>query len=173
MGSELKLIDCGSLSKRRDRCTEVVCVIGTTHVEFVRASLQCASLALNPDDGAAGLLRAALIGSTGAVSAFLDHGVAVNVTDASGRTPLIEATFGGHIDTVTELLKRGAAVNAQDVDGWTALMEAGSRGRVDVVRTLLAHGADARIKNKKGWTALKTTSKCNTEITRLLRAAGA
>jgi ankyrin repeat protein len=52
-------------------------------------------------------------------------------------------------------------------------MEAGSRGRADVVRTLLAHGADARIKNKKGWTALRTTSKFNTEVTRLLRNAGA
>jgi ankyrin repeat protein len=153
--------------------TEVAYVIGTAHLEFVRASLERANLAQKPDDSSAGLLRAALVGKTDAVSIFLDHGVAVDATDSSGRTPLMEAVFGNHIDTVSELLKRGADVNAQDGDGWTALMEAASKGRADVVRTLLAHGADARIKNKKGWTALKTTSKCNSEISRLLRNVGA
>jgi ankyrin repeat protein len=161
------------LSKRKGRSTEVAYFIGTAHVEFVRASLERANLGQQPDDSAAGVLRAALVGNTAAVSIFLDRGVAANATDANGRTPLIEAIYGGHIDTVEELLKRGADVNTQDGDGWTALMEAASKGRDDVVRTLLAHGADARIKNKKGWTALKTTSKCNTEISRLLRNAGA
>jgi uncharacterized protein len=151
----------------------VTYVIGTAHVEFVRASLERANLAQKPDDSSAGLLRAALVGNTAAVRIFLDHGVAVNATDANGSTPLIEATFAGHIDTVNEFLRRGADVNAQDADGWTALMEAASKGRGDVVRILLAHGADARIKNKKGWTALRTTSRCNTEISRLLRIAGA
>ena len=148
-------------------------VIGTTHVEFVRASLERANLAQKPDDSSDGMLRAALVGNTAAVSIFLDHGVAVNATDENGRTPLIEAVFGSHIATVEELLKRGADVNVQDADGWTALMEAASKGRTDVVRILLAHGADARIKNKKGWIALRTTSRCNTEISRLLRDAGA
>lgn len=148
-------------------------VIGTVHVDFVRASLERAILGQKPDDCSAGMMRAALVGNTAAVSIFLDRGVAVNATDANGRTPLIEAVFGGHIDAVKELLKRGADVNAQDGDGWTALMEAASKGRADVVRTLLAHGADARIKNKRGWTALRTTSRCNIEITRLLRNAGA
>lgn len=151
----------------------MACVIGTAHVEFVRASLERASLAQKPDDSSAGMLRAALVGNTAAVSIFLDHGVAVNATDANGRTPLIEAVFGSHLATVEELLKRGADVNAQDADGWTALMEAASKGRSDVVRILLAHGADARIKNKKGWSALRTTSRRNTEISRLLRNAGA
>ena len=157
----------------KGRWTEVTCVIGTAHVEFVRASLERANLAQKHEDSSAGLLRAALVGNTAAVSIFLHHGVAVNATDANGRTPLIEAVFGSHIATIEELLRRGADANAQDADGWTALMEAASKGRPDVVRTLLAHGADARIKNKRGWTALKTTSKCNTEISRLLRSAGA
>ena len=148
-------------------------VIGTAHVEFVRASLERANLPQKPDHSSAGMLRAALVGNTAAISIFLDHGVAVNATDANGRTPLLEAVFGSHIATVEELLNRGADVNAQDADGWTALMEAASKGRTDVVRILLAHGADARIKNKKGWTALRTTSRCNTEISRLLRDAGA
>jgi ankyrin repeat protein len=151
----------------------VAYVIGTAHVAFVRAALERSNLAQKPDDSTAGMLRAALIGNTAAVSIFLDRGVAINATDANGRTPLIEAVFGSHIDTVEELLKRGADVNAQDADGWTALMEAALKSRADVVRTLLAHGADARIRNRKGWTALKSTSKCNTEISRLLRTSGA
>ncbi len=146
-------------------------VIGRVHTEAVQASL--ANLHGKPDDSLAGMMRAAMIGQTDAVTIFLDHGVAVNAVDTNGRTSLIEAVFGGHIDTVDELLRRGANVNAQDCDGWTALMEASSKGRADVVRTLLAHGADASIRNRNGWTALKTTAKCNTEITRLLREAGA
>jgi len=151
----------------------VAYVIGRVHTEAVRASLERARLDAKPEDNFAGMMRAALIGQTPAVVLFLDHGVNVNAVDANGRPPLIEAVFGGHIDTVEVLLNRGADVNAQDSDGWTALMEAASKGRVDVVRTLLAHGADARIKNKNGWTALRTTAKCNTEITRLLKDAGA
>lgn len=147
-------------------------VVGKAHVEAVRYSLQRATLNAISDDSQAGVLRAAMIGNTGAVCAFLDRGVSVNGRDASGRTPLMEAVFGGHMDTVQELLKRGADVNAQDRDGWTPLMEASSKGRADVVRTLLAHGADARIKTKNGWTALRTTAKCNAELTRLLRNAG-
>ncbi|MFY9555582.1 MAG: ankyrin repeat domain-containing protein [Blastocatellia bacterium] len=148
-------------------------VIGKVHTEAVRAALAQAKLSRTPDEGLAGMMRASLIGDTSAVNALLDHGVAVNARDRCGRTPLMEAVFGGQIDTVEELLRRGADVNAQDQDGWTALMEGSAKGRVDVVRTLLTHGADARIKNKNGWTALKTTARCNTEVTRLLRQAGA
>lgn len=155
--------------RRKDGCEEVAYVIGKVHLEVVKASLQRVSLNASTEDSLAGFMRAALVGDTGAVSAFLDRGVAVDARDTGGRTPLMEAVFGGHIDTVEELLKRGAEVNAQDRDGWTALMEASAKGRADVVRTLLSHGANARIKNKNGWTALRTTAKCNTDVSRLLR----
>lgn len=148
-------------------------VIGRVHTEAVQASLERSNLDAKPDDSFAGMMRAALIGHTAAVTMFLDRGMPVNSVDSSGRTPLIETVFGGHPDTVEELLRRGADVNAQDMDGWTALMEAASKGRADLVRILLTHGADARIRNRNGWTALKTTAKCNTEISRLLRDAGA
>jgi ankyrin repeat protein len=161
-----------ALYAERDRCTEVAYVIGRVHVEAVRISLEREDLNDKPGDRLTGMMRAALIGHTDAVSAFLDRGIDANSRDTSGHTPLMEAVFGGHIDTVEALLKRGADVNSQDNDGWTALMEAAAKGRADVVRTLLAHGADPRVKNKKGWTALHTTAKCNTEVSRLLRNAG-
>jgi len=142
------------------------------HLEVVKASLEEA-VNWSPEVSFAGLMRAALVGETSAVSAFLDRGVAVNSKDSNGRTPLIEAVFGGHADTVRELLNRGADVNAQDFDGWTALMEASAKARVELVRILLAHGANVGIKNKNGWTALRTTAKCNTDLSRLLRDVGA
>jgi len=139
----------------------------------VRCSLEAATLGTSPNESFAGMMRAALIGHTNAVRSFLDLGAEINAVDGTGRTILIEAVFGGNLDTVNELLQRGADVNAQDSDGWTALMEAASKGRADVVRVLLAYGADPRLKNRNGWTVLRATAKCNTELIRLLRDAGA
>lgn len=147
--------------------------IGRVHTEAVRASLECANSERGGEADFAALMRAALIGHTSAVDAFLARGIPVDSVDQNRRTPLMEAVFGGHADTVQELLDRGANVNAQDVDGWTSLMEAAAKGRSDIARILLAHGADARLKNKNGWTAIKTTARCNVELTRLLRNAGA
>jgi ankyrin repeat protein len=151
----------------------VAYVIGRVHMEAVRASLECPAPERTPATDMSAMMRAAMIGHTAAVAAFLDRGTPIDAVDQNGRTPLMEAVFGGHIDTIRELLDRGANVNAQDADGWTALMEAAAKARADVVRTLLARGADARLKNKNGWTALKTTARGNVEIGRLLRTAGA
>jgi ankyrin repeat protein len=125
----------------------------------------------NSADRLDGLMRAALIGHTDAVRAFLDRGNGVNTADKDGHTLLMEAVFGGHLDTVEELLSRGAEVNAQDGSGWTALMEAVAKGRADIVRTLLDHGADAHAGNKSGWMALKTATRSSTEAARLLKKA--
>jgi uncharacterized protein len=146
-------------------------IIGTAHTEAIRCSLQQTNLNTGCDEAVAGLMRASLIGNADAVRAFLNCGASVNAIDKNGRTALMEAVFGGQLETIRELLDRGADVNAQDNDGWTALMEAGAKGRLDVVRTLLAHGADPRITNKNGWTALRTTAKCNTAVSRVLRNA--
>ena len=146
-------------------------VIGTAHTEAIRCSLERSSLNTGHHEMVAGLMRASLIGRVDAVRAFLSSGASVNAVDKNGRTALMEAVFGGQLATIRELLDRGANVNAQDNDGWTALMEAGAKGRVDIVRALLSHGADPRIRNKNGWTALRTTAKCNTAVTRVLRNA--
>lgn len=148
-------------------------VIGRVHIEAVRASLQRANLSAACQDDLAGLMRAAMIGHTDAVIAFLERGFDVNVADSSGRTPLIEAVFGGHLEVIEKLLSLGADVNVRDLDGWTPLMEAASKGRADLVRLLLAHGADFGARTNNGWTALKSTARCNAEVSRLLKAAGA
>jgi uncharacterized protein len=147
--------------------------IGRVHTDAVRSSLEGAARGMSANENFAGMMRAALIGHTSAVKSFLDLGTDINAVDSNGRTILIEAVFGGHSDTVNELLNRGADVNAQDSDGWTALMEAASKGRTEVVRTLLTYGADPQLKNKNGWTALRIASKCNAQLIRLLRVAGA
>ena len=146
-------------------------VIGRFHLEAVAASLDRGILGANSIERLDGMMRAAMIGHTAAVCAFLDRGNGVNTADEDGHTPLMEAAFGGHLDTVLELLNRGADVNAQDGSGWSALMEAVAKGRADLVRTLLAHGADPHIGNKNGWTALKTATGANTEAARLLKKA--
>ena len=146
-------------------------VIGTVHLDTLKASLNDESRRGTPDDQAA-MMRAALIGHTRAVLMLLDRGVCVNCRDISGRSPLMEAVFGGHLETVAELLRLGANVDSQANDGWTALMEAAAKGRLDLVEILLAHGADAHIKNNKGRTALLITAKCNTDVARMLRESG-
>jgi ankyrin repeat protein len=149
----------------------VAYVIGRVHVEAVAASLHSGILSANSTERLDGMMRAALIGNTNAVCAFLDRGNGVNAVDKDGHTPLMEAVFGGHLDTVLELINRGAEVNAQDSNGWTALMEAVAKGRPDIVRTLLEHGADAQVGNKTGWAALRTATRSSTEVARLLKNA--
>ena len=145
------------------------CAIGKTHLEAVEASFQCAesSSARN------GLMRAALIGHTSAITDLLARGLDVNATDQHGRTALMEAVYGGHTETVEALMKQGANVNAKDTSGWTALMEAASKGHCCAVRTLLAYGADVSAASKNGLTALKVTPRADTEIIRMLKQAGA
>lgn len=148
-------------------------VIGRVHVAAVAASLEKGIQNQNPSERLDGLMRAALIGHTDAVRAFLDRGNSANTAEEDGHTLLMEAVFGGHLDTVEELLDRGAEVNAQDNNGWTALMEGVAKGRADIINVLLLHGADAHIGKKSGWTALKSSTRSYTETARLLkRAAG-
>jgi ankyrin repeat protein len=151
----------------------VYSIVGTVHSEVVRASLEEVASTGRAENNVAGLMRAALVGDTNALSALLDRGVAVNSKDRYGRTPLIEAVFGGNPDTVRELVRRGADVNAQDIDGWTALMEAATKARPEIIRILLEHQANPSIKNKNGSTALRMTSRHHPEVVRLLKDAGA
>ena len=149
------------------------CAIGKNHLEAVEASFQSDAPRSAREDRLTALMRAALIGHTGAINGLLAGGLDVNARDQYGRTALMEAAYGGHAGAVEALLKEGADVNARDPSGWTALMEAASKSRCCAVRALLAYGADPRAACKNGLTALKVTPRADTEIIRMLKRAGA
>jgi ankyrin repeat protein len=73
---------------------------------------------------------------------YVDEGVPVNLTDASGNTLVMLAAYHGHAELVSALAARGAEVNAINDRGQTPLAGAVFKGSADVVRALLDAGAD-------------------------------
>ena len=76
------------------------------------------------------------------LSAYLDAGVPVNLTNAAGDTLLMLAAYYGNPDTVRVLVARGADVNRISDRGQTPLAGAVFIGDDQVVRLLLDAGAD-------------------------------
>ncbi len=74
--------------------------------------------------------------------AYVDAGVPVDLTDASGNTLLMLAAYHGHADVVDGLATRGADVDRLNDRGQSPLAGAVFKGEDEVVATLLAHGAD-------------------------------
>jgi hypothetical protein len=119
------------------------------------------------------------------VEELVAAGADVNAHDNGGNTPLLLAVLplksDDQILIIRELLAAHANVNAQDVGGETPLMAAAAWGNIQVVKLLLAAGADPNIRNHNGDTALSTLKSSGikvettqqTEVTRLLREAGA
>ena len=63
-------------------------------------------------------------GQTDLLAAYVDAGLAVNLTDSNGDTLLILAAQHGHADTVQALLARGADPTRVNAQGHTALTAA-------------------------------------------------
>lgn len=76
------------------------------------------------------------------LSAYLDAGVPVNLTNGAGDTLLMLAAYYGNPDTVRVLIARGAEVNRISDRGQTPLAGAVFIGDDEVVRLLLDAGAD-------------------------------
>jgi uncharacterized protein len=76
------------------------------------------------------------------LSAYVEAGVPVDLTDASGNTLLMLAAYHGHPATVQMLAEAGGDVNRANDRGQTPLAGAVFKGESDVVRVLLAAGAD-------------------------------
>jgi uncharacterized protein len=76
------------------------------------------------------------------LTAYVDAGVPVDLTDASGNTLLMLAAYHGHAALVTALTERGADVDHLNDRGQSPLAGAVFKGEDDVVRALLAAGAD-------------------------------
>jgi ankyrin repeat protein len=76
------------------------------------------------------------------LAAYLDGGVPVDLTDASGNTLVMLAAYNGQPSTVKLLANRGADVNRVNDRGQTPIAGAVFKAEAEVVRTLLAAGAD-------------------------------
>ncbi|MCW2700238.1 MAG: hypothetical protein JWQ45_1773 [Blastococcus sp.] len=81
-------------------------------------------------------------GHTEELTAYVDAGVPVNLTNDKGDTLLILAAYHGHPDTVSALLARGADHSRANDRGQTALAAAVFRQSTDTVTELLGAGAD-------------------------------
>jgi uncharacterized protein len=88
------------------------------------------------------LFDMARTGNTAALSAYLEAGVPVNLTNGAGDTLLMLAAYHGHPETVRMLTERGADVNRSNDRGQTPLAGAVFKGEDDVVELLVAAGAD-------------------------------
>jgi ankyrin repeat protein len=81
-------------------------------------------------------------GHTEELTAYLDAGVPVNLTNDKGDTLLLLAAYHGHAGTVAVLLARGADHARANDRGQTALAAAVFRQSAEIVRQLLDAGAD-------------------------------
>lgn len=81
-------------------------------------------------------------GDTVRLRAYVEQGVPVNLTDATGNTLLMLAAYHGHAETVRALVALGADPDRTNDRGQSPLAGAVFKGEDDVVRVLLAAGAD-------------------------------
>jgi ankyrin repeat protein len=81
-------------------------------------------------------------GDTERLAAYVEAGVPVDLTDASGNTLLMLAAYHGHAATVFMLAARGADVDRANDRGQSPLAGAVFKAEREVVAVLLASGAD-------------------------------
>jgi ankyrin repeat protein len=97
------------------------------------------------------LLDRARLGEADRLADYADHGMPVDLTDATGNTLLMLAAYHGHVETVRVLAERGADVNAVNDRGQTPLAGAVFKGYIDVVDVLLVAGADPDLGSPSAW----------------------
>lgn len=81
-------------------------------------------------------------GDTARLRAYVEQGVPVNLTDATGNTLLMLAAYHGHAKTVSALVSLSADPDRTNDRGQSPLGGAIFKGEDDVVGVLLAAGAD-------------------------------
>ncbi len=172
-----------------------VTATATTAAWLLQAAAQNSKQELNDQ-----LFEATRKGDAAAVTALLDRGADVNATFRYGTTALFKAAERGHLEVVKILLERGANVTVKDTFyGATAMTWALDNNHVEVVRALLdkdssgvaevlmtgtREGKVALVRtalDKGGLKpesltsalALSMSDKDKTEITELLKRAGA
>lgn len=111
-----------------------------------------------------------------AISALIESGANVSLTDEYGVTPLhIAAGFNANAIIVDALLMAGATHTAQDIDGQTPLHTAASGNDISVITALIIAGADINALDKNNRTPLHIAAVLFSDPTLLdtLIAAGA
>lgn len=88
------------------------------------------------------LLDLAREGALERLVAYVEAGVPVDLTDASGNTLLMLAAYHGHASLVDALAARGADVDALNDRRQSPLAGAVFKAEDAVARVLLRHGAD-------------------------------
>jgi ankyrin repeat protein len=81
-------------------------------------------------------------GDTERLRAYVEQGVPVNLTDATGNTLLMLSAYLGHAGAVSALVALGADPDRTNDRGQSPLARAIFEGEDDVVRVLLAAGAE-------------------------------
>jgi ankyrin repeat protein len=81
-------------------------------------------------------------GDAAALAAYVDAGVPVNLTNASGDTLVMLAAYHGHAEAVRALVACGADVNRLNDRGQSPVAGAVFKGEDAVVRALVDGGAD-------------------------------
>ena len=88
------------------------------------------------------LLDLAREGHVERLTAYIEAGVPVDLTDSAGNTLLMLGAYHGHAALVRALTERGADVDRLNDRGQSPLAGAVFQGEEDVVAALLAAGAD-------------------------------
>ncbi len=111
----------------------------------------------------------------GALRAFVQRRVDVNVAQPDGTTALHWAVVWNSDEAITLLLRAGADVKAKNRFGATALSESVSAGSAAMVEAILKAGADPKtLTTDAGETVLMTAARAgNADVVRLLLDRGA
>ena len=94
-------------------------------------------------------------GATDQLTAYLDAGVPVEITDPKGDTLLILAAYYGNDAIVTGLLARGADPDRTNDRGQTAIAAALFAQSVTSVTALLEAGADPHHGSPSAWATVE------------------
>jgi len=109
------------------------------------------------------LLTAAKNGYPDIVSAIINSGVGINISNTFGETALILAVKSNNIDVVKLLINKHCDVNIKNVYGRDALILAVESGNIDIVRLLVDNGADINYKDEFGNNVLSSAMQTGNE----------
>ncbi|CAL1540962.1 unnamed protein product [Lymnaea stagnalis] len=122
-------------------------------------------------NGLTALMKAAIAGNEAKITALLESGVDINVTDRYGKTALIHAAKTGGVKALRLLIEAGADTDGFDSTGNSALTYAISDNRQSTIELLLRAGVDVNAASHRSPTPLvEATERCFVSVvTRLLQ----